>query len=152
MLYRDSVQISDTTCCLHGSISLHQWSPITPQKKTWFSILAGLTCCWTKAWVRWLLCVNLVVDFNHRLASDFHQLSASCSRSSEECNFMAAGGYPSTFVGCMLERCEGQQIQNKVAKVKEPLGVGITVESNDKKEKNTGTPRLNKWLCIWNSW
>ena len=35
----------------------------------------------------------------------------------------------------MLERCEGQQIQNKVAKVKAPLGVGITVESKDKKEK-----------------
>lgn len=49
---------------------------------------------------------------------------------------MAAGGYPSTFVSCMLERCEGQQIQDKVAKVKEPLGVGITVESNDKKEKH----------------
>ena len=48
---------------------------------------------------------------------------------------MAAGGYPSTFVGCMLERCEGQQIQNKVAKVKAPLGVGITVESKDQKEK-----------------
>lgn len=35
----------------------------------------------------------------------------------------------------MLKRYEGQQIQNKVAKVKVPVGVGVTVESNDKKEK-----------------
>ena len=48
----------------------------------------------------------------------------------------------------MLKRYEGQQIQNKVAKVKVPVGVGVTVESNDKKEK---TQELRDWTsdCVY---
>ena len=53
--------------------------------------------------------MNLVVDFNHS-SWDFSSVMLPRAGVLRGCNFMAAGGYPSTFVGCMLERCEGQQI------------------------------------------
>lgn len=119
MLYRDSVQISVTTCCLHGSI-LPSMESYNPQKKTWFSMYWS-PCCWTKPGVRGGFCVNLVVDFNHS-SWDFSSAMLPTTGVLRSVTSWLQEDIPPTFVGCMLERCEGQQIQNKVAKVKRTQG------------------------------
>lgn len=64
--------------------------------------------------------MNLVVDSDH---SSLGPASVVLSIAGDEwCIFMPAGGYLSPFVGCILEKCEGQQVQNKVATKNENKG------------------------------